>query len=77
VDLRDLYIDLREAPFSVVANNSSPAVVAQNTAGINLAIATYSGTGANLVLPNGDIFVEEQAPGGADIRWCIKFGTGV
>ena len=71
------YIDLREAPFSVVANDSSPAVVAQNTAGINLAIATYSGTGANLVLPNGDIFVEEQAPGGAEIRWCIKFGTGV
>jgi hypothetical protein len=51
--------------------------VTQNTAGINIAIATYSGTGANLVLPNGDIFVEEQAPGGAEIRWCIKFGTGV
>jgi len=71
------YIDLREAPFSVVANDLSPAVVTQNTAGINLAIATYSGTGANLVLPNGDIFVEEQVPGGAQIRWCIKFGTGV
>ena len=71
------YIDLREAPFSVVANDLSPAVVTQNTAGINLAIATYSGTGANLVLPNGDIFVEEQIPGGAQIRWCIKFGTGV
>lgn len=71
-------IDLREAPFSVVANHSSPAVAAQNTAGINLAIATYSGTQANLVLPNGDIFVEEQAQAGAEvIRWCIKFGTGV
>jgi hypothetical protein len=73
------YIDLREAPFSVVANDSSPAVVTQNTAGINLAIATHSGTGASLVLPNGDIFVEEQTqtPGGVVIRWCIKFGTGV
>jgi len=71
------YIDLRKEPFRVVANDSSPAVVAKNTAGINLAIATYSGTGANLVLPNGDIFVEEQAPKGAAIRWCIKFGAGV
>lgn len=42
------YIDLREVPFSVVANDSSPAVVAQNTVWINLAIATYSGTEANL-----------------------------
>ena len=71
------YIDLREAPFSVVANDSSPMVVAQNTTGINRAIAMYGGTGANLVLPNGDIFVEEQAPKGADIRWCIKFGAGI
>jgi hypothetical protein len=62
------YIDLRDAPFSVVANDSSPAAVAQNTAGINSAITTYSGIGkgANLVLPNGEIFVEEQA-GGAEI----------
>ncbi len=76
------YVDLREEPFNVVANHSSPTVAAQNTAGINLAIATYSGTGANLVLPDGDVFVEEQAPGGAEtggaeIRWCVKFGTGV
>lgn len=30
--LSDPYIDLREAPFSVVANDSSPAVVTQSTA---------------------------------------------
>lgn len=71
------FIDLREAPFSVVANDSSPAAVTQNTAGINRAITTFSGTEANLVLPNGDIFVEEQAPKGPTIRWCIKFGSGV
>jgi hypothetical protein len=71
------YVDLQDSPFGVVANDSSPAVATQNTAGINLAITTFNGTGANLVLPNGDVFVEEQTPGVAGIRWCIKFGTGV
>lgn len=75
--MRTPYIDLRATPFKVVANDSSPSVLARNTKGINRAIAKYSGTQANLVLPNGDIFVEEQAPRGLAVSWCIRFGPGV
>src|SRR6266702_555125 len=67
-------VDLRSPPFNVIANDSTPAVAAANTVGINLAITTNSGTKACLMLPMGDIYLE-QAPG--SLNWSILFGTGV
>lgn len=64
------YVDLRAAPYNVVAGDSTAAVAEANTAAINSAISTYSGTSAALVLPAGSIYVG-QASGGAN--WSIKF----
>jgi hypothetical protein len=68
------YVDLRSSPYNVIANDSTPAVATANTVGINLAITTHSGTPACLMLPMGDIYLE-QAPGARN--WSILFGTGV
>ncbi|MDA0166728.1 hypothetical protein OM076_41080 [Solirubrobacter ginsenosidimutans] len=68
----DAYVDLRLAPYNVVANN--PAKGSDNTAGINAAISACSGTRARLVLPQGAIYVD-QADGTKN--WSIKFGPGV
>ena len=46
---------------------------------INLAIGVYSGTGALLALPTGDIYLEQANPGlgGSSRTWSIKFANGI
>lgn len=61
-------VDLREPPYNVVANDSSKATPTQNVTGINAAITAYSGTGAILQLPVGEIYVER-----ADSYWSVRF----
>src|SRR5262249_12607930 len=56
--------------YSVVPND--PTKAAQNTAGINAAIAAYDGTGALLLLPYGDIYCERDTS-----YWSIRFAPGV
>jgi hypothetical protein len=68
----DPYVDLRLAPFSVIAGD--PTKGPSNTAGINAAISAHSGTRARLVLPGGAIFVDQA--NGTD-NWSIRFGPGV
>ena len=65
-------IDLTAPPFGVVA--SDPSAGAANTAAINAAITTFSGTRARLVLPAGDIFVDQA--NGHD-NWSVRFAAGV
>lgn len=69
------YIDLSLPPWNVTAGDSSTAVAAANTVAINLAIATYGVSGgASLVLPGGDVYIE-QAPAG--VAYSIYFGSGI
>ena len=72
-----LFVDLTAAPYLVVANDISKA--AQNTAAVNSAIVNYSGTGAQLVLPQGDIYLEQANPAEAATQraWSLRFGPGV
>jgi hypothetical protein len=65
-------VDLTSPPFNVAPDDPSAAAV--NTTGINTAITTYAGTGARLILPAGDIYVDR-----ADTtrHWSIKFAAGV
>jgi hypothetical protein len=72
-----LFVDLTAAPYLVVANDGSKA--AQNTAAINSAIVDYSGTRARLVLPQGDIYLEQANPGAPATKraWSLRFGPGV
>jgi hypothetical protein len=65
-------IDLTAPPFGVVAGD--PSAGAANTAAINAAITTYSGTRARLLLPAGDIYVDQA--NGHD-NWSVKFAAGV
>jgi hypothetical protein len=51
------YVDLRLAPYFIVAG--IPAAAAANTAAINRAITTFSGTGAALVLPAGAVYLDK------------------
>lgn len=65
-------VDLSAAPYGVVVGDTSAG--SANTAAINSAITDYSGKKARLVLPAGDVYVD-QANG--DDNWSIKFGAGV
>jgi hypothetical protein len=65
-------IDLTAPPFGVVAGDQSAG--AANTAAINAAITAYSGTRARLLLPAGDIYVDQA--NGHD-NWSVKFAAGV
>jgi hypothetical protein len=65
-------IDLTAPPFGVVAGD--PSAGTANTAAINAAITTYSGTRARLLLPAGDIYVDQA--NGHD-NWSVKFAAGV
>ncbi len=69
------YIDLSLAPYFVTAGDDSTAVAQANTAAINLAIASYGIIGgARLVLPGGDVYIEQAAGG---VAWSILFGQGI
>lgn len=71
------YVDLRLAPYNVVADSTVQAVRFQNTEGIMQAIQDYTGTHATLVLPPGTTYVEEdQRPAAPLRRHCIRFFTG-
>ena len=65
-------IDLTAPPFGVAAGD--PSAGAANTTAINVAITTYSGTRARLLLPAGDIYVDQA--NGHD-NWSVKFASGV
>lgn len=65
------YVDLRNT-YGVTAGVQTLAQATLNTTGINQAIADFSGTGADLRLPAGDVSVEEF-----NTNRCIGFGTGV
>ena len=67
------YVDLRDAPYSVVADDDDPAVALQNTTGINLAIVTFSGLNARLELPNGRIYIDQVGT----LPYSIRFGPGI
>lgn len=67
------YVDLSLSPYSVVAE--STAAGAANAVAINAAIVTYSGTGAWLIVPSGNVYVDWITSAGAD--YSIKFGTGI
>ena len=67
-DMTCCSVDLTSQPFNVVAGD--PSAGAANTAGINNAIAAYSGTRARLILPSGDIHVDQA--NGTD-NWSIRF----
>lgn len=64
------YVDLRLPPYNIVADDTSKA--ATNVAGINQAIADFTGTSARLVLPYGDTYVEQGS-----LHACVRFGTGI
>ena len=75
------YIDLSLPPYNVVANNATASVAQANTAGINAAIAaqlptlakpTKLKTKARLVLPLGDIYIDQAA---GSVNWSILFGA--
>ncbi len=53
------WVDLRLAPYSIVANDA--AYKALNTAGVKAAIAAYATTGARLMLPAGRIYFDQDA----------------
>jgi hypothetical protein len=61
-------VDLTAPPFNVVAGD--PSAGAGNTAGINYAISACSGTKARLVLPAGDIYVDQA---NTTDNWSIIF----
>ncbi len=65
-------VDLAEPPFSVMVG--SPGAGPTNTAAINSAITAYSGTRARLVLPAGNIYVDQA---NINNNWSIKFSAGV
>ena len=76
------YVDLSLPPYNVIANDPTASVALANTAGINAAIAaqqptqnkpTKLKTKARLVLPHGDIYID-QAAGSAN--WSILFKAG-
>lgn len=65
-------VDLASAPFGVEVDNSAAGPA--NTAAINSAITAFSGKRARLVLPAGDVYVDQAA---TNQNWSIKFGPGV
>jgi len=65
------YVDLRKAPYGVVANDNTKGVT--NTAAINQAILDFTGTYAQLVLPEGAIYIDRSV--GVSKKWCIDFPT--
>jgi hypothetical protein len=65
-------VDLTAPPFGVVAGD--PSAGPGNTAAINSAITTYSGKRARLVLPAGDVYVDQA---NTNSNWSIKFPVGV
>ncbi len=66
-------VDLTAAPYSVVAGSSLQAVARANSTAINQAISDYSGLKARLLLPRGDVYVDQ---GNGTDNWCIKFPSG-
>jgi hypothetical protein len=64
-------IDLAAPPFCVATGD--PSAGPPNTAAINSAITEFSGTRARLVLPAGDIYLDQA--NGHD-NWSIKFPAG-
>ena len=66
-----IVVDLAQAPYSVMVNDSSAAVA--NTAGVNLAINTFKGTYARLVLPPGLIYFGQDGVN----NWSIHFDATV
>src|SRR5215467_746392 len=61
-------VDLTSPPFNVVPGD--PSKGAANTAGINNAINACSGTKARLILPAGDIYVDQA---NTTDNWSIRF----
>lgn len=62
-------VDLAQSPYSVVPNSTGAAVA--NMTGIKLAIATWTGLHARLVLPPGVIYVGQDGVN----KWSIQFPT--
>lgn len=65
-------VDLTAPPFGVLIGN--PEAGLDNTEAINAAITAFSGQRARLVLPAGDVYVDQAA---THKNWSIKFGAGV
>lgn len=61
-------VDLRLAPYSVVAGAVSAVQAAANATAINQAIVDYSGTGKTLLLPTGEVWVDKVGA-----NWSINF----
>lgn len=67
------YVDLRLAPYNVVADDDDPAVALANTTAVNQAIVDFDGTFACLAFPQGTIYLDKVVGS----PWSIKFGTGI
>lgn len=65
-------VDLSAAPFGVQVGDPHARPV--NTAAINAAITAFTGKRARLVLPAGDVYVDQA---NTKDKWSIKFGVGV
>lgn len=69
------FVDLRIAPYSLVANDTSPAVKAANTLALQAAMDTYNGTGATLGFSYGRYYFDQSQEGGSARIWSIRWGT--
>src|SRR5438132_8291650 len=61
-------------PIIIPAGANDPTKGTQNSNSIAAAIAAFTGTGAELLLPHGEIYLERL---GASPSYCIKFGSGI
>lgn len=68
------FVDLRQAPYGVVADDVSAA--SANTVAINQAIVDYNGDRAALMLPQGTIYID-QAAGGANYSIVFDGATDI
>lgn len=65
------YVDLSRAPYNVVPDD--PAAGVANAVAINQAITDWSGTGASLLLPSGETYVDQPSPG---VNYSVRFING-
>jgi FlaG/FlaF family flagellin (archaellin) len=63
------YVDLRAEPYNLVADDSSLAVRAANTAGLRAAMVAYNGTDARLTFGSGSYYFDKESGQIGSIRF--------
>lgn len=66
------YVDLSRAPYNVVAGDNTAARA--NALAVEQAIIDFNGTGAWLMFPSGDVYLDAPRPGE---NYCILVSNGV